>query len=415
MFRANRAVCLVISGIERSDSVKLHFVIFMNPKIIHFANTFVGKRGNIGVRTAHVLNHLSQLELASECVCRGSVVTMPGVKFDAMGLFGHFPRALNALRMYVIRGYNHRPLDIRFFEMFSLLQLARSNYQGRFNVAHVWDTCPRLIKRLKRDGLSVVLDVPIAPQTYGKRMKEAGRAQFLSDSERLIEIELESFHLADVLIAPSGFVYHELVRAGVDERKIKVVEFGVDTPENFCLDPRSRIGHAGAPIRYAFVGLINQRKGVPELLQAWSVEEFKNDQLHLCGRLFPDIRRKLPHTGGGEIITPGFVRTHEYLSKCDVFVFPSWMEGSAKAVLEAMACGLPAIVTESAGSVVRDGIDGFIVEPGDSKALRDRMLWFKNNPKEIAAMGANAASHARELTWYRYARKVFDVYMSVVH
>ena len=49
------------------------------------------------------------------------------------------------------------------------------------------------------------------------------------------------------------------------------------------------------------------------------------------------------------------------MARADVFVFPSLFEGSAVVTYEAIACGLPSIVTPEAGSVVRDGVEGFLV------------------------------------------------------
>ena len=49
------------------------------------------------------------------------------------------------------------------------------------------------------------------------------------------------------------------------------------------------------------------------------------------------------------------------MAAADVFVFPSLFEGSAVVTYEALASGLPSIVTPRAGSVVRDGIEGFLV------------------------------------------------------
>ena len=53
------------------------------------------------------------------------------------------------------------------------------------------------------------------------------------------------------------------------------------------------------------------------------------------------------------------------MASADVFVFPSLFEGSAVVTYEALAAGLPSVVTPSAGSVVRDGVEGFIVPRGE--------------------------------------------------
>ena len=56
------------------------------------------------------------------------------------------------------------------------------------------------------------------------------------------------------------------------------------------------------------------------------------------------------------------------MAAADVFVFPSLFEGSAVVTYEALACGLPCVVTPEAGSVVRDGVEGLVVPSADVEA-----------------------------------------------
>lgn len=381
----------------------------MGMMIFEFANTYVGKPGNIGVRTAKILNVLSAQNKSATCICRGAVICESNVTYISMGLLGHIPRLLNAVRIYLFRGFNHRPLDINIFERFSKWHLGSLLKTDRSAVAHVWDVCPRLIRKLKAEGMRVLLDVPIAPQTYSQRMNRSGQAPFLLDDQQLIDIELTAFSEADLLIAPSQFVADELVLAGVARERIVVIEFGAEIPtmpeeegeENRKLKDR---------LDFCIVGALGPRKGVLELLEAWSDPAFDQDRLHLCGRVFPGVASRISACGSDNILTPGFIKPAEYFQHCDVFVLPSWLEGSAKAVYEAMASGLPAIVTASTGSIVRDGIDGFVIEPGDVSALRERMLWFKAHPEKIQEMGANARKRVSEFTWERYAQRVIDLY-----
>lgn len=321
-----------------------------------------------------------------------------------MGWLGHVPRLLNAVRIYLAPKYNHRIADIRLFEWFASRHLPPPA-DGQVRVAHVWDSCPRLIARLRERGCRVVLDVPIAPLSYGARLRDEGRADFLEADPRLLDLELQALRAADHILAPSGFVADELRRVGVAPDKVTVVEFGVQQSD------------ADLPVRpdkpeidFCFVGNVSRRKGVRELLTAWDDERFASDRLHLCGRVFPDVGDLIDRADRRRLLTPGFVRPFDYLQNCDVFVLPSWLEGSAKAVYEAMACGLPAIVTRSTGSVVRDGVDGFVIEAGDVAGLRDRMLWFKAHPERIRTMGAAARARVQEFTWLRYAQRVRAVY-----
>ncbi|MFH1819658.1 MAG: glycosyltransferase family 4 protein [Pseudomonadota bacterium] len=372
-----------------------------------FANTFVGRPGNIGVRTAKVLRELVAAGGGGSCYCRGADERISGVEYVDMGLLGHVPRLLNAFRIYIAPRFDHRPADIALFERFSIGNRHCDRSESMPRIAHVWDYCPRLIEQLKSNGVRVVLDVPVAPAAYTLRMRDGG-ARFLVVHQRHVEIESKAFAAADHLIAPSEFVAEELMRVGVPRERIAVIEFGVDSVPHGKSAGSGRFDGSG--LAFCFAGTVNRRKGVAELLAAWSDERFRQDSLHLCGRLFPDAQRLLATAGGGQVVAPGFVSTFDYFSNCDVFVFPSWLEGSAKAVFEAMACGLPAIVTRSAGSVVRDGVEGFVIEAGDVDALRARMLWFKDNPGQVRIMGEAARRRAAEFSWTRYAGRVLDIY-----
>jgi glycosyltransferase involved in cell wall biosynthesis len=90
------------------------------------------------------------------------------------------------------------------------------------------------------------------------------------------------------------------------------------------------------------------------------------------------------------------------MAAADVFVFPSLFEGSAVVSYEALACGLPSVVTPSAGSVVRDGVEGFVVAPRDVEALAARMERLGRDPALRARMARAARARALEYDWPRY-------------
>ncbi len=83
------------------------------------------------------------------------------------------------------------------------------------------------------------------------------------------------------------------------------------------------------------------------------------------------------------------------------------------AVLESYACRTPAIVTNVGGlpEVVLDGETGFIVEPNDAAALREKIEYFVHNPEESERMGANGRRLVEEkFTWDRVARRCLEAY-----
>jgi len=85
--------------------------------------------------------------------------------------------------------------------------------------------------------------------------------------------------------------------------------------------------------------------------------------------------------------------------QADIFVFPSIEEGSALVTDEAMACGLPVVTTPNAGSVVRDGVEGFIVSIRDPDALAERIDQLRSDADLRREMGYAARTRATQFTW----------------
>jgi glycosyltransferase involved in cell wall biosynthesis len=104
-----------------------------------------------------------------------------------------------------------------------------------------------------------------------------------------------------------------------------------------------------------------------------------------------------------------------YLS-ADVFALPSLSEGSALVVYEAMAAGLPVVVTPNCGAVARDGLDGYVVPIRDPEAIGERLLFLFNHPEVRSQQGASARQWILErYTWQHYRRRVVAAYYALMH
>ncbi|MFQ5511268.1 MAG: glycosyltransferase family 4 protein [Candidatus Krumholzibacteriia bacterium] len=107
----------------------------------------------------------------------------------------------------------------------------------------------------------------------------------------------------------------------------------------------------------------------------------------------------------------------EIWGRSAVAVLPTtYGEGVPRCLLEAAACGLPIIATDTAGcrEIVRDGENGFLVPPGDAAALAEKIRKLAGDPELRAAMGANG----RELVTEHFSeelvvRQTLDVYRSL--
>jgi glycosyltransferase involved in cell wall biosynthesis len=82
-------------------------------------------------------------------------------------------------------------------------------------------------------------------------------------------------------------------------------------------------------------------------------------------------------------------------------------------LLEGMACGTPAICTNVASmpEVVRDQVTGFVVQPNSPEALREKILWLLDHPRETDEMGSAARCHVMErFTWPAVVRRCLEIY-----
>ena len=99
-------------------------------------------------------------------------------------------------------------------------------------------------------------------------------------------------------------------------------------------------------------------------------------------------------------------RVMDEFRRADVFVLPTLCDSFALVHLEAMACGVPVITTPNCGSVVRDGVDGFIVPIRDAAAIADKVELLLTDRALRARMGRSARERAEEFTWARYGERL---------
>jgi len=374
--------------------------------VINIVNSIISKPGNIGVRTGKIIEELNHKNIKNISFSRGCKEIMPSNK--NMSLFGNIARLLNAYRIYVNPRYNHRIIDIWLFDIF--VSVFSPKIIEENTIVHLWEFSPKIIRNFKEKGCFVLLDVPIAPSSTTKTLKQDYANTGLQYHEKNDCFEKQSFELADHIVVPSIFVKKELIKSGVLTDKITINYFGSNHSELTKIDDFSNKNSKKAGIDFCFAGIINSRKGVETLLAAWDTHDFKVDRLHLCGRLTPQISKLLLEYSFDNIVLPGFINTHDYFKKCDVYVFPSLLEGSSKSIYEAMQSGLPVITTFNSGSIVRDEKDGYIINICNEEQLRNKMLILKHDDEIRMNMSKSAYEYSKSFTWSSYAKETIKLY-----
>jgi glycosyltransferase involved in cell wall biosynthesis len=151
--------------------------------------------------------------------------------------------------------------------------------------------------------------------------------------------------------------------------------------------------------RILFLGRLGQRKGSYDLLNAASKVAIKRPDLRLFlggdGELNRVRETALELGISDKVELLGWVRGEEkerLLASAAVYVLPSYNEGLPMSVLEAMAAGLPILSTPVGGipEAVTDGVEGFLVNPGDVRALADALDRLLGDPELARGMGVAA-------------------------
>ncbi|UCC58941.1 MAG: glycosyltransferase family 4 protein [Candidatus Bathyarchaeum sp.] len=233
---------------------------------------------------------------------------------------------------------------------------------------------------------------------------------------------------SDALIAVSKYTVDELTELyGINEEKIHVIYNGVDInkfkPRTNRAELRREFGLEEETKIVLFVGRLYHRKGLEILLRSIPpvLQEFKDVKFAISGTGFKKkeeslrkLAKKLEIEDSVSFL--GYVPDEKlpYLySASDIFVLPAIYENFPFAILEAQATGLPVISTKVGGipEFLVDNENGFVIDPGDSTQLTQRVLALLQNPKLAKKMGDRGRKLIEEkLSWRLITGQVIDLY-----
>ncbi len=278
-------------------------------------------------------------------------------------------------------------------------------------VVCIYGAALRSFQRARSLGVTSLLDFPIMHYRFAEALlqEEAELQPSFADTLQFHQFPPEAAERMDAemaaahrILVPSEVCRRTFEDAGVDRGKVLVLPYGVDTdlfrpPEK----PRS-----DGVFRVIFVGQITQRKGISYLLEGFRRAALPRSELVLVGR---------PWGTGAAWRQAGGVRHINHVPRrelpriyasADVFVMPSLVEGCVLTAIEAMACGLPVIVSDNAlGGIVEDGVDGWVVPIRNTDAIASRLTHLHENPSERWRVGQAARMKALDYSWERYGER----------
>jgi len=266
------------------------------------------------------------------------------------------------------------------------------------------------MRAAKQLGMWTAVEQMIAPRNVVETLIEREKQRFPDWSvtsqhnphaETFANREKAEWALADFIVCPSEFVLKHVVAEGGAAERCVLVPYGVNSGST-----ADRTSRMPGPLRILTVGEVGLRKGSPYVAEAARLVGGAA-RFRMVGR--PAVSGEIAQRISQWVELRGSVprsQVGEEFRWADVFLLPSICEGSATAVYEALAAGLPVITTENTGSVVRDSIEGFIVPVCDAQAIALAVEQLAANDGLRALMSANALRRAREFTVEAYGKRL---------
>jgi glycosyltransferase involved in cell wall biosynthesis len=277
---------------------------------------------------------------------------------------------------------------------------------------HSYEDCSLWqFQEAKRLGKACIYDMPIGYYPAWQETERALAKQFGEwlpagglGSHRFArpEQKRKEMELADLVFVPSTFVKKTITRFA--DKNCALAQYGVDT--TFWQPPADV--KKDETLQFLYAGQLSIRKGIPVLLEAWKRADLKDAELHLVGTwlLADRIRGELPK----DVHWFGACSRQEllgYYQSADVFVFPSFFEGFALVLLEAMACGLPVLASDATGAPdLLDDATGIVLPAGDVEQWSEALRAIAARRDQLPAMRKAARKKACQCTWERYREAV---------
>jgi len=308
------------------------------------------------------------------------------------------------------------PLDLAYGMEFRLAAWGSRKYLRDADVLLVRSGAGQsgAIRKARRNGLAIVTDHSIAHPAFMHRALREEFARFglaagYDSRADLWKLVLRDCADADLLLVNSDFVKKTFVEQGYPAEKVRVAYLGV-REEFFDLKRDYRIE---GPVRILFTGNFDIRKGVRLLLEA----------IRNCRRSGLDLRLELMGNlgNGASCLEAGddLFFTHTAFAplqqvcmafaRADLFVFPTFAEGSSRSGMEAAAAGLPIITTENCGLPLEHGKSAIYVPVNDSDALAEAISRLSSQEGLRQQIGRNAMKTVTEnYTWVHYGQRVAE-------
>ena len=274
-----------------------------------------------------------------------------------------------------------------WFQRQAVAQLAQSKTtNGNHTVFAYSYAAEQIFKFAKKRGWRTVLgqiDPGPAEERIVARLHEDFSTKWEAAPKEYWDRWRTECELADRIVVNSSWSRDALLGEGVPAQKIRVAPVAYETVERSFERPYPQRFSSERPLRVLFLGQINLRKGVGQLLEAVKLLAGENVEFWFIGPAQIEIPQhpRIKRFG----VVPR-VKVDKYYRDADVFILPTLSDGFGLTQLEAQSWKLPVVASRRCGEVVRDGFNGVVLEEVSAEAITDVLLRFLRSPEILSAM-----------------------------
>jgi glycosyltransferase involved in cell wall biosynthesis len=270
----------------------------------------------------------------------------------------------------------------------------------------------------RKRGLTTILDAPSLHHVAQDRLH--GTTDSPELHRRILSIKDREVAFADHILTVSLMARDSYLEAGVPSDRVHALSLGADLGLFRPTDPLDRISHSGdGRFRFVFCGAMIRRKGFDLLIRAFErvAAAVPTAELRIVGP--QGDATSVVHRDAERISFAGAVpqeRLADELRRSQCLVLPSRNDSYGMVVPEALASGVPVIVSEMVGAkeLVSPGVNGWIVAVDDLEGLTARMMWCAQNAEALGALRAQCRGSAERATWPAYHRRLTELLRSIL-